>query len=46
MGWFNCLLLYGITETETEEGLTSDPDVKLASLVVERVLLPKLNRKL
>ncbi|KAG8230484.1 hypothetical protein J437_LFUL013526 [Ladona fulva] len=42
--WFDLLLMYGLRETETEESLRNDPDLKLVSLVVEKVVLPKLTQ--
>lgn len=42
MKWFDSLLLYGLEQKETEEGLKNDPDLKLIPLVIEKVVLPKL----
>ncbi|XP_071444852.1 PAX3- and PAX7-binding protein 1 [Hetaerina americana] len=42
--WFDLLLMYGLRDTETEETLRSDPDLMLVSLVVEKVILPKLTQ--
>ncbi|KAK7871921.1 hypothetical protein R5R35_009725 [Gryllus longicercus] len=42
--WYDCLLLYGLSESETEEGLRKDPDLKLVPLIVEKVLLPKVEQ--
>jgi hypothetical protein len=43
--WYDTLILYGLKEGETEDGLKQDPDVKLVPTVIEKVLLPKLTRK-
>lgn len=45
MRWYDSLLLYGLQPNETEESLRKDPDLKLIPLVIEKVVLPKLNRK-
>ncbi|XP_046404390.1 PAX3- and PAX7-binding protein 1 [Ischnura elegans] len=42
--WFDLLLMYGLRDTETEETLRNDPDLKLVSLVVEKVILPKVTQ--
>lgn len=43
--WYDTLILYGLKEGETEDGLKQDPDVQLVPIVIEKVLLPKLTRK-
>ena len=43
--WYDSLILYGLKEGETEDGLKQDPDLKLVPVIIEKVLLPKLTRK-
>jgi hypothetical protein len=43
--WYDSLILYGLKEGETEDGLKQDPDLKLVPVILEKVLLPKLARK-
>ena len=38
-------MLFGLRNTETEESLYKDPDVQLLPRIIEKVILPKLNRK-
>jgi GC-rich sequence DNA-binding factor len=38
-------MLFGLRNTETEETLLKDPDVQLLPRIVDKVILPKLNRK-
>lgn len=45
MKWFDNLLFYGLEPNETEDNLRNDPDLKLIPLVIEKVVLPKLNSK-
>ncbi|XP_047099402.1 PAX3- and PAX7-binding protein 1 [Schistocerca piceifrons] len=40
--WYATLLLYGLTESETEMSLREDPDAQLVPKVMERVIVPKL----
>lgn len=42
MEWHRTLASYSLEPSESESGLSSDPDRRLLSLVVEKVLLPKL----
>ncbi|XP_069680870.1 PAX3- and PAX7-binding protein 1 [Periplaneta americana] len=42
--WYDTLILYGLKEGETEEGLRQDPDLQLVPVIVEKVLLPKLTQ--
>ncbi|XP_066999451.2 PAX3- and PAX7-binding protein 1 isoform X2 [Anabrus simplex] len=42
--WYDSLLLYGLRDSETEESLRADPDLKLVPLIVEKVVLPKLHQ--
>jgi GC-rich sequence DNA-binding factor len=43
--WYDTLILYGLKEGETEDGLRQDPDLQLVPIIIEKVLLPKLTRK-
>jgi hypothetical protein len=43
--WYDTLILYGLKEGETEDGLKQDPDLRLVPVIIEKVLLPKLARK-
>lgn len=43
MKWYDNLLFYGLDPSETEDKLRNDPDLKLIPLVIEKVVLPKLN---
>jgi GC-rich sequence DNA-binding factor len=43
--WYDTLILYGLKEGETEEGLRQDPDLQLVPIIIEKVLLPRLTRK-
>ena len=43
--WYDTLILYGLKEGETEDGLKQDPDLQLVPTIIEKVLLPKLTRK-
>lgn len=43
MEWYKSLATYAYQEQETEESLTNDRDRKLLSLLVEKVVLPKLS---
>lgn len=40
--WCDTLILYGLKEGETEDGLKQDPDLQLVPVIIEKVLLPKL----
>ena len=40
--WYTSLSTFGFLPSESEEGLASDPDRRLMSLIVEKVVLPKV----
>lgn len=42
--WYDTLILYGLKEGETEDGLKQDPDLQLVPIIIEKVLLPKLTQ--
>lgn len=42
MEWFKTLGTFCWTRSESESSLSKDPDLKLLSLMVEKVLLPKM----
>ena len=42
MEWFKSLATFCWTGSESESSLAKDPDLKLLSLMVEKVLLPKM----
>nr|CAD7591097.1 unnamed protein product [Timema genevievae] len=42
--WYDTLLLYGLKESENEELLRQDPDLRLVPTIVEKVILPKLTQ--
>lgn len=42
MDWYNVTMQYGFNETETEEQLLDDPDVRLVPTVIEKIILPKI----
>ncbi|XP_070493177.1 PAX3- and PAX7-binding protein 1 isoform X1 [Chironomus tepperi] len=44
MKWYHPAAMYGRTESETEETLRNDPDVFLIPTVIEKYVLPKLNK--
>lgn len=43
--WNQRLLLYSIREDESEDLLKTDPDLELVPKSVEKVIIPKLDRK-
>lgn len=43
--WYHTIMLYGAERGETEDKLLNDPDVNLIPTVVEKIIIPKLNRK-
>lgn len=45
MDWYAMVMKYGWTETETEESLANDPDVRLMPVLVEKIVLPKITGK-
>lgn len=42
MDWYNMVMKYGWSTTETEESLSNDPDVRLVPVLVEKIILPKV----
>ena len=42
MDWFNTVMKYAWSSTETEEQLAVDPDVRLVPVLVEKIILPKI----
>lgn len=42
MSWYSACMLYGWSETETEQQLLLDPDMKLVPTIIEKILLPKI----
>lgn len=45
-GWMKTLMLYGLSKSETEETLRTDPDLNLVPTVVDKIILPKLKSNL
>lgn len=43
--WNQQLLLYSLREGETEKSLLTDPDVELVPKSVDKIIIPKLDRK-
>lgn len=42
MEWYTACMKYGWTESETEETLLRDPDVRFVPTLIEKIVLPKL----
>lgn len=42
MDWYGMTMKYGWTAEESEESLTTDPDVRLIPVLIEKIILPKI----
>lgn len=42
MDWYAMTMKYGWVADETEESLSSDPDVRLIPVLIEKIILPKI----
>lgn len=42
--WYNTIMLYGAEKIETEDKLQNDPDALLIPTIIEKIIIPKLNR--
>lgn len=42
--WINSILLYSADKTDTEESLRKDPDLQLLPNLIDKVVIPKLER--
>lgn len=42
MDWYNMIMKYAWSASETEESLADDPDVRLIPVLVEKIILPKI----
>lgn len=42
MGWYQSVIMYGWSTSETETSVADDPDLNLVPIIVEKIILPKL----
>ncbi|KAB0798165.1 hypothetical protein PPYR_09158 [Photinus pyralis] len=42
--WYRTLALYGLHDDETEAALSKDPDINLLPTIIEKIIIPKLDK--
>lgn len=42
MDWYNTIMKFAFDPVETEDSLSTDPDIRMLPILVEKIILPKI----